>query len=61
MCDYCKEPHGKFITDGLFEQCRIDCLKDFSDKSERKIYTLCVNNGSWAAINFCPMCGRKLN
>lgn len=58
MCDYCKEPHGKFITDGLFEQSRIECLKDESD---RKRYTLCVNNGAWAEIRFCPICGRKLN
>lgn len=58
MCDYCKEPHGKFITDGLFEQSRIECLFDISHK---KRYSLCVNNGVYTEIKFCPMCGRELN
>lgn len=58
-CRFCKEPHGEFITDGLFEQCRIECLRDVSDNKPR--WTLCVNNGAWTQIKYCPMCGRKLN
>lgn len=59
MCEFCKEPYGRMITDGLFEQCRIECLKEFS--SNRSRYTLSVNNSAYAEINFCPMCGRNLS
>lgn len=59
MCEYCKEPHGEFITDGLFEQCRVECLHDISNNVKR--YTLCVNNGAWTQIKYCPMCGRELS
>lgn len=58
MCEYCKEPEGKFITDELFKQSRIQCWKSID--GERKRYMLSVNNGAYAEINYCPMCGRKL-
>ena len=57
-CRFCKEPHGDFITDGLFEQCRIECLRDVTSNKSR--WTICVNNGAWTQIKYCPMCGRKL-
>lgn len=57
-CRFCKEPHGDFITDGLFEQCRIECLTDISSNVKR--WTLCVNNSAWTTIKYCPVCGRKL-
>lgn len=56
-CRFCKKPHGDFITDGLFEQCRLECLHDIVSNRER--WTLCVNNGAWTPIRYCPMCGRK--
>jgi hypothetical protein len=58
MCDYCREPNGLFLTDGLFEQCRIECLSDVNLKKKR--YTLCVNNSAWKEIKYCPICGREL-
>ena len=58
MCEYCKEPHGKFITDGLFDQCRIEHIVEFGKENEHSC--LCVNNSAWAKINYCPMCGREL-
>ena len=57
-CRFCKEPHGDFVADGLFDQCRLECLHDVSDN--RKRWTLCVNNSAWTPIKFCPMCGRDL-
>ena len=56
-CRFCKEPHGDFITDGLFEQCRLVCLHDIT--SNRSRWTLCINNSAYASIRYCPMCGRK--
>ena len=57
-CIYCKKTHGAFLTAGLFEQSRIECLIDVSSNKCR--WTLCVNNGAFAPIQYCPKCGRKL-
>lgn len=57
-CRFCKSPHGDFITDGLFEQSRIECLHDVTSNKSR--WTLCVNNSAWSPIKFCPKCGRNL-
>ena len=58
MCEYCNKPHGRFLTDGLFDQCRIEALQMFG--TDKYKYTLCVNNSAWQEISFCPMCGRNL-
>lgn len=57
QCQYCKEPHGNFLTDGLFDQCRVETFRQF-ETGKKRVF-LCVNNSAWTDINFCPICGRE--
>lgn len=57
MCDYCE--HGKKITKNNFQESYIQkglfgysIINEFGYKKE-----YCINSGM---INFCPMCGKKL-
>lgn len=55
MCEYCEKE--KYILNVFLSQCKI---KFFKRKNKEKIYVLEINN-NYIEINYCPICGRKLN